>query len=317
MKDSAVWLTWERQRRNASMARVLGVRYCELITNKKGGFRYLSLISRTLVLLFKNRPQTIFYQNPSIVLSLVVVLYKICTIKKVIIVGDYHNAGVYPPKGESLTPFLVGNSDLVLVSNDNLVEIVSAMGGVGVAYPDPLPNIEAVSYSDVLSENNVLFVCSWAEDEPINEVLEAAKGLPDVDILISGRVNFDRYPNARNKTDNVKLLGFLPEQEFDSLLSEVDVVMDLTTRDDCMVCGAYEAVSVGRPLILSDNPVSTSYFDKGVLFTDNSSEDITIQIKKALEGNNNLKMDIEKLKNSLKDKDEKRAKDLLDRICII
>jgi len=310
--NSAVWLTWERQRRNASMASLLGVEYCELISNKSRLLRYCGLIKRTFGLLRAKRPKLIFYQNPSIVLSIVVVLYKILSLREVVIVGDYHNGGLFPPKGAAIVPFLIRHTNLVLVSNDNLVETIHRWGGEGVAFPDPLPDIVYAGPDESNARPQVLFICSWADDEPINEVINAGMTLPEVDVLITGKVRLDRCPAAGNITDNIKLTGFLPEADFERLLGGVDLIMDLTTRDDCMVCGAYEAVSVGKPVILSDNPVSKRYFERGVLFTNNTSTDIALKIADGLKRISELEQEVGELREKLRHDDLVRADKLAE-----
>jgi hypothetical protein len=72
----------------------------------------------------------------------------------------------------------------------------------------------------------------------------------------------------------VILTGYLSEEEFDRYLLSCDVVLDLTTRDNCMVCGAYEGVAAEKPLLLSDNEATAAYFTDGVELTNNSAVDI-------------------------------------------
>jgi glycosyltransferase involved in cell wall biosynthesis len=44
-------------------------------------------------------------------------------------------------------------------------------------------------------------------------------------------------------------------------------LLDLTTFQDCLVCGAYEAMTTGKPCVLSDTPALREYFTRGVVFT--------------------------------------------------
>jgi glycosyltransferase involved in cell wall biosynthesis len=59
--------------------------------------------------------------------------------------------------------------------------------------------------------------------------------------------------------------------------------IDLTTRNDCLVCGAYESLAVGNPIILSNNEASTSYFGNHCLFTNNTVEDLKERIIELVE----------------------------------
>jgi hypothetical protein len=70
------------------------------------------------------------------------------------------------------------------------------------------------------------------------------------------------------------LTGFLDEQDYWELLASSDAVMDLTTLADCLVCGAYEAIAVNRPMILSNNAASAATFAGFGEFADNTPDGI-------------------------------------------
>jgi glycosyltransferase involved in cell wall biosynthesis len=149
----------------------------------------------------------------------------------------------------------------------------------------------------------VLFVCSWAPDEPIAAVLEAAELLagtdPDISITITGRPKLAATGWVGDLPRNVELPGYLSDHEFERRLAGCSVILDLTTRADCMVCGAYEAVSVGVPMILSNNEPTVRYFRKGALYTDNSAQDIARLILEARGRHTQLRQEVIELKDEL------------------
>ena len=63
------------------------------------------------------------------------------------------------------------------------------------------------------------------------------------------------------------LTGFLSENEYQSLIKSVDIVIVFTTLEFVLNCGAYEGVSLGKPLILSNTKTIIDYFSKGVIHT--------------------------------------------------
>jgi glycosyltransferase involved in cell wall biosynthesis len=280
---NAIWFTWEKQRRNRSMAKAVGARLEEL--EFKGGTlaRYWTLARRTFGIVRREKPGTIYFQNPSIVLATLIVTMKVLRLTRATIVGDYHNAGVHPPVLKWLVPWLVRHADLTLVSNANLGAEITAMGGRALAMPDPIPALEPAASRAGNASFEVLFVCSWADDEPIADVLRAARALldsePDLTVSITGRPKLEKIGWHDPVPANVKLTGFLSEHDFDRKLTHADAILDLTTRADCMVCGAYEAAAAEVPMILSDNPPTREYFSKGALFTDNSAESIAALIR--------------------------------------
>lgn len=304
---SAIWITWEKQRRNRSMAAAVGATLYEL--EYRGGrlARYWALGRRTFQLIRQSRPDVVFFQNPSIVLAALVTAMKFLRFTRARTIGDFHNAGVNPPVAAFLVPWIVRHTDLVIVSNRNLEPAVTRFGGRCLSVPDPIPDIEPARPA-AASSFEVFFICSWADDEPIVEVLEAARMLadtvPDVRISITGRPRLARVGWHNPVPPNVDLTGFLSEHDFDARLARAAAAIDLTTRDDCMVCGAYEAVSAEVPMIVSGNEPTRLYFRKGAVFTDNSASDIARAVLEVRQRHPQLRSEVAQLKRELLDSQE-------------
>src|SRR4051794_2850741 len=114
---SAIWITWERQRRNRSMAACVGATLHELEYKGNALARYWALGCKTIGIIRRSRADVVYYQNPSLVLATLVATLKFLRITRARIVGDFHNAGVFPPAARFLVPWIVRNSDLIIVSN--------------------------------------------------------------------------------------------------------------------------------------------------------------------------------------------------------
>ena len=67
---------------------------------------------------------------------------------------------------------------------------------------------------------------------------------------------------------------FLPvtcqKDEYVSMLYSVDATIDLTNRENCLVCGAYESVAAGKPMILSKTQALMEYFNKGAVYVEHT-----------------------------------------------
>jgi hypothetical protein len=50
--------------------------------------------------------------------------------------------------------------------------------------------------------------------------------------------------------------------------------MVLTTYPHSLLAGAQDAMDIGKPMILSKQPVLTEYFSKGVIFVENTTKGI-------------------------------------------
>jgi len=302
----ALWITWENQRRNRSMADQVQARLCELsYTGKSRVLRYLNLGIQTVRIIGREKPSVVFYQNPSIVLAALVAAWRKITAHRFQLVGDFHNAGVFPPVGRAVTRWVARNSDLVIVTNTQLQNEVNDWGAKSIAMPDPIPDLQGhvAARRDAAAPLQLLFICSWAEDEPIAEVFGAAQRLQQagaaVTIRITGRPKLERFVANVAVPDNIALTGYLSDEDFERELHEADAILDLTTRDNCMVCGAYEGVAAEKPLILSGNAATRAYFNRGVLFTDNSADDIASQISALIERHEGLAADVKTLKQEL------------------
>jgi hypothetical protein len=226
------------------------------------------------------------------------------------IVVDAHNASI-PTDGNSRTIMnwvlskIISNANITIVTNNDLALIVRKKGGTPFVLPDPVPVFSEMNndkvFSHLAGKINILFICSFADDEPYMEVIEASRGLKDgVHIYISGDSRkYFRKTGSKHANGNITLTGFLSEQEFVSLLHQVDIIIDLTTRENCLVCGAYEAVGAGKPMILSDTAALRGYFSKGAIYTNNSAEDIRNKITTAILNCDNLKEDVNELRGEL------------------
>jgi glycosyltransferase involved in cell wall biosynthesis len=295
-----IWVTWEKQRRNYSMSIQLGAKLIELDLHLSRWLRYPVLIIKTLVVFIKERPAITFVQNPSLLLTFLAVTYG--RVFKVPTIVDAHNAGLYPLEGSSLllnrlASFLLRWSDLTIVTNRVLAEYVTSLGGRAFIMPDPMPEVASKVASPQLRAGfNILFVCSWAEDEPYLDVMRAAKLLDnDVSIYITGNSRNREKGLSEGLSSNVELTGFVSEVEYLALLNACDAVMVLTSRDDCMLCGAYEAVAAGKPLVLSGSEVLRHYFDSGCVYTTNDIDDVARAIASLKENYQALQKDIRHL----------------------
>lgn len=320
--STRIWVTWEKQRRNATIASALNCRLFEFDLRYHRFLRYPIALVLTLVTFVKERPSLIFVQNPSIVLSAFAVAYG--RLLGIPVIVDTHNAGVDPLDGKSaianaVTRFIQRRAALTILSNQALADTLSSVRGLApiAILPDPIPDLEkpANALPRLRGKTNVLFVCTWADDEPFIEVIKAATLLPpDTYIYITGRSKNQEAAYGPALPDNVVLTGFLTETDYVGMLYACDVVLDLTTRDHCLVCGGYEAVAAERAIILSATQALKSYFHRGALYTDNTSADLAKRIQEATAASHSLMSEVRTLKTELIrswQEDKRRLEDVL------
>ena len=271
MDKNLVWISWETHVRNRTLSSRLNARLIELdIKNVSRWVRYLKSSLLTVKLLWRWRGQVVVTQNPSMVLCLLAVIFR--PLLRFRLIVDAHNAGIYPGDREQgfrviLANFIIRNSDLVFVTNQALALRVEQVGGSYTILPDPIPLLDSHGINPKFIRDDyryrVAFICTWAADEPYLEVFKAAELLPDIQFFVTGNSKGRDSSFGRKLPSNVALTGFLPEDEYHQLLFSVGAIIDLTTRENCLVCGAYEAVAVGKPFLLSDTAALRHYFRKG------------------------------------------------------
>ncbi|MCC5926933.1 MAG: glycosyltransferase [Bacteroidetes bacterium] len=322
---ASAWITWERQTRNRSMANILGVPLYELLSDKKRVFRYIELIRETFRIIRREKIQVLFVQNPSIVLALSTVLGKKWF--NYTLVVDAHNAGVYPLEGKSrilnaITSYIIRAANLTIVTNTTLANIVEQRGGRAFVMPDPIPDLTPKDIIPATTESHesryVLFISTWAEDEPYMEVIEAARQL-DTPITVCITGNYRKKLSEHDihaLPDNVKLLGFLDEADYVQWLAGSALTIDLTTRDNCLVCGAYESISLGVPAILSDFPINREIFNTGVVYSANTASEIKKSIQNGMQMLPTLRKDVQSLKSSMIQEEKLRAEALRNKLGI-
>ena len=317
-----IWLSWENHRRTTELARLLpDLTLYVMQKNASRWVRYPYLILKSLSLFCKHRPKLVLVQNPSVVLTLFVLLLR--SILRFHVVVDAHNEGLRPFYGYHnwLLPiygWIQKEADLTAVTNDQLAKAVDSNGGKPFVLEDRIPQIEPTDLTPLRGTCNIVFVCTFEKDEPYREVIASAQYLdPSIFIYITGKYQKASPYLIENAPSNIIFSGFLPEQEYINLLHSSDIVMDLTLMQDCLVCGAYEAVALGKPLIISDTQVLRNYFYKGAVYTANSSQAIANSIRQTIAGHAKLEVEMRDLKRDLEAAWQKKFtefRNILDRI---
>lgn len=286
-----VWVSWEYQRRSIELAKVLGC--VSLIFEEKGLLRYPLAFIRTIYFFASRKPNIIFSQNPSMILAAFVCCWG--GLFKVPVVVDRHTT-FFLDGGERgrlymyvfglLNRYTLRNASLTIVTNKQLADIVTQEGGTPFVLPDKLPELKTDKKSgggQYAKEDNIFdiaLISSFAADEPVSEVIDALKELDNakVRLFITGnKIKCDPAVFA-SAASNIIFTDFLPDEKFEDLVSGVDCIIVLTKLKCCMLCGCYEAVAAGKPLITSNQDVLVDYFS-GAVFVDNSAGQITSAIE--------------------------------------
>jgi hypothetical protein len=293
-----IWVAWEKQRRSLNLSERLGADLRLCLDEGRGWLRYPLSIAKTLRLLLGQRGRTVFVQNPSMVLAAFA-----CLLKRPLgysLVVDRHSnfaflapgkAGLKRRLSDLLSGYTLRHADLTVVTNAELKAKVEEAGGRAFVLPDPFPELprRKAPPREASSEGlprtpgrpaEILFVSSWAFDEPIAETVEACRRLRgEVIVRITGKMKPEFARLAAEAPDNFIPTGYLTDEEYFDLMARSDAVMAVTQRAATLVCGGYEAAVMGKPLILGDSRALREYFHAGAVHTRGTVEDLVAQMR--------------------------------------
>ena len=277
MTVSSLALSWADHRRTQELCAGLGLELVVLKNRSRGLWRYLDLARRTRALLAARHVDVLLVTNPSLILAaLCVALRRVHSYRLIV---DAHNEAVTPYINRQgwirrLSRWVIRRTDLTIVTNAQLAALVTGYGGRPFVLPDRIPTPPAAGAMPAASGAfSAVLIATYAPDEPIAAVLEAVRG-SDIQLHVTGNPRKLDAAVRENAPANVHFTGFLEEDAYWGLLRSADAVIDLTLMEDCLVCGAYEALSLAKPMVLSNNAASVELFGEAAVFTDNTPADI-------------------------------------------
>jgi glycosyltransferase involved in cell wall biosynthesis len=310
------WVSWDRHRRTMQLADALGIPVRVIPRGRLPGLGRVAAWFRTVLHLCSTRSRVVIVPNPSLLLTATACFLK--PFKKYRIIQDLHSyfyETLTKPRGVTerlyavLSRYCIRRTDLTVVTNEHLQLVTTRLGGRALVLQDRIPEISSARSAPLAGRVNIVFISTYSDDEPIAEVLRAAKSISsDIHVYVTGRM--PRAARHWAVPQNVHLTGYLREDEYAQLLSSADAILALTTRDHTLLCAAYEAVALGKPLVMSDTSALRAYFTKGVIFTGNDSTALVAALEDVGKRLEILRTDIAKLRVDLAEPWQRRFSDV-------
>lgn len=284
-----LFLDWRpHNRRAACLAEDLGatLRLAPPVLRTKAlaPLRYLVLASRTLAILLESRPDVVIASSPPSFCPILAFVYA-RVFGRNYVVDAHHLAttGLWSriPFGFRFNRFIMREALVTLVHNGRIETMVRAEGIPAITLETRIPNLRArppqVSSGGGFS---ILAPCSFDSDEPIAEIFEAARSLPDVTFHMTGNpARLDGRLRAA-VPPNVILTGFLSQDRYDELLSTCGAVLAMTTAAyPVRPRAASEAIAAERPLIASRNPATESHLGEAAILIENTTPELVKAIQ--------------------------------------
>ncbi len=238
-------------------------------------FKYLSQTIQTIQLLLQKRPSLVFIQSPPSLAVWVVFFYSLFHRCDYII--DAHSAALLNPfwtNPKWLNRLAARRALTTVVTNPHFQQIVQGWGANALVIRDIPTTFKKAAAPSVLAAFNITVVNSFGPDEPLTEILSAARKMPDIHFFITGRIRTSHQGQIAMAPENVTFTDFLPNDQYYALMNASQAILCLTTRNHTMQRGACEALWLGKPIITSDWPLLREYFYQGTLHVDNTSSGI-------------------------------------------
>ena len=302
---SITYISWaESCSRSDHTARELGGRSHMVYRPEYGSkvstiaLKYLAQWRETAAVLRRERPDVVFVMSPPVIAVLPALWYTTTRRKQLVI--DAHTGAFLNRRWRYLwwlQRWVCRRAATTIVHNPHMASLVRAAGGHAIVVADVPVLFDEPEPFERPAAVVIAVVCSFNYDEPIAEIWNAARLLPDVRFFVTGNAKHLSAELRSNIPANISLTGFLSTGAYGGLLKSADAVMTLTTLDHTMMRGAYEAIYQGTPVIVSDWPILREYFSDGALHVDNTSESIAQAVRLVAERTETLREGARRLRD--------------------
>jgi glycosyltransferase involved in cell wall biosynthesis len=304
LAGDALFLVWgplSYGPRSRAFARELGIDVRFVYSTRRRGllaatYKYGHQAMKTLWLLSRRRPSVVFVQSPPSFAAMVVWLY--CSLTSARFVVDAHSAAMQSPywtRPRWLYRHLARRAVTTIVTNEYFARKLRRWGGHALVVRDIPTSFPTQATYPVEGTFNVLVVNTFAPDEPLREVMTAAKSLENVVLYVTGDTSRVGRRLRSDVPANIRVTGYLADDSYYALMAASHAVLCLTTRDHTMQRGACEALSMGKPIITSKWPLLEDYFSRGTVHVDNTAKGIRDGVREMVRHHSRYKAEIEQL----------------------
>jgi hypothetical protein len=248
--------------------------------------KYIPMWFKTWAVLLKQRPSAVFVVNTPVFAPLCVYTYcRMAGIPYVMNIHGHSFTGWRWGWSRPLLAALARRARVNLVGFPEYKRLCESWGARALVLGDTPIQIKSpgAAAAPLPGPSNVTVISTFAPDEPVDLVAEAARRLPQVCCTILGDTTLADKRLLTSAPDNVTFPGYIKGDAYWNLLRSSQAIMTLTTNQDSLVAGGLDGMYLGKPLILSRQRVLVDYFSKGAVFVDHTVEGIVSGIQQALE----------------------------------
>lgn len=264
--------------RSAGLAEELGVEAVFLpdaIAKKRHVFKYLAAARYTRSVIRDRRPNSIIVMLPPAPLLVVAALSRPRGSK---LIADLHTGFFSDPKWSwfSRIGLWMLRRNSAIVTNEPLAAQCRRAGTNAFVLHDILTD-RRVGKVEHDAGAYILCPLSYANDEPMDALLEATRRIPDLRFVFTGKAPDWVRGSA---PENVIFPGFVSAAEYDRLVRDCLAVVAVTDRDHTMQRAGYEALMEGKPQVTANFPVLRDFLEGAAAYVDpNDPESIARAVR--------------------------------------
>lgn len=171
---------------------------------------------------------------------------------------------------------------VTLLHTERMEAEVRSWGATALLLPDDVPDPSQAEARPRGDRPRVVVAGALDASEPVDAVIEAARLMPEVEVVLTGDPDRLDPDLRRTAPANVTFTGWLAHPRFLGELLAADVVAAFSRDPQVMNRAAFEAVGMSRPLVLSDQPGLRDRLGEVALFCRNEGRAMADVLLRAL-----------------------------------
>lgn len=291
LDHNGIFISWiPHHGRSHDLAEHLGAA-CYFIYPKGSRLtRYLRSTCETLRVLAHSRPDVVFVMVPPVFALLPVLAWTSVHRKQLVV--DAHTGAITARRWVWSVPFLRRICRMksvtrgIIVTTHELAQVGRIPGAIELH--DPVPaSVGSDSGGDdsaVVPPGDFVLFAGGSVDEPLDLLSEVAEHLT-IPIVATGRLR----GVAASPSPNLILTGYVSGSMYRELMRRCSAVLALTNEELTMQRAAYEALSLAKPMVLSDRSVLREYFEDAAIYCANSVPDVGLALVECLRRSDELR----------------------------
>ena len=293
-KKQHVFFAWTKiSRRSEELAQRFNAQYkrYDRKDNSKAtlAFSLLTNAIKTFCWIVVNRPNIIFTFNahPCITLTAKTATWVTCKGK---VIPDLHTAAYtdhYYGIKKIIAQWIWKKCPIVIIHNQESKEFLAKkqpnLADKLFVLEDAIPDFREHPKQQPESSPVGVLVSRFADDEPIEEFLEAASRIKDCTFYVTGNFKKAKFDLTPYREEHIRFPGFVSDNDYQHMLGNADFITVLTTREMTLLSGGYEALALEKPSILSKTKTLMDYYGDSALYTENKADNIESSIRRLLE----------------------------------